>query len=44
MEKAFPIALIVLDLMASAAYACSGDIRRSVYWISAGVLTACVTF
>ena len=44
MEKLFPIVLIGLDVMAGVVYACGGDVRRAVYWISAGVLTACVTF
>jgi len=41
---AFPIALIILDVGAAAVYLWEGDIRRTVYWIAAAVLTACVTF
>jgi len=44
MERIFPITLIVLDLGASGVYAWSGDLRRSIYWFAAAVLTACVTF
>ena len=44
MEKVFPIVLIFLDVCASAVYGCGGDVRRAVYWLAAGVLTACVTF
>ena len=40
----FPTILIVLDTLAAFFYAFDGDIRRSVYWIAAAVLTACVTY
>lgn len=43
MEKIFPIVLIVLDVLASVAYLCSGDVKRAVYWIAAAVLTVTVT-
>jgi hypothetical protein len=42
--KLFPIVLIALDLMASAVYAYHWDIRRTIYWFAAAVLTAAVTF
>jgi len=44
MEKAFPIALIILDFCAAIVYGFAGDVRHAVYWLSAGVLTLCVTF
>ena len=44
MEKAFPLVLIVLDVLAACVYALQGDVRHAVYWLSAGVLTVCVTF
>jgi len=44
MEKIFPIVLIVLDVCAAGVYACIGDVRHAVYWLSAAVLTATVTF
>ena len=40
----FPSALILLDLGASLFYAIDGDLRRTLYWLAAAVLTACVTF
>jgi len=40
----FPMILIVLDICAAMVYLYSGDIRHTIYWLSAGVLTACVTF
>lgn len=41
----FPSVLIALDLCAAARYAFSdGDWRKTVYWISAAVLTTTVTF
>jgi len=42
--KIFPAILIVLDVVASIAYVYSNDWRRAVYWISAAILTASVTF
>ncbi len=44
MEKAFPIALIILDFFAAIVYGCANDVRHAVYWFAAGVLTICVTF
>lgn len=43
-EKALPVLLIVLDLAAAAVYGWSGDWRHCIYWASAAVLTASVTF
>jgi hypothetical protein len=42
--QVFPATLIVLDLIASAVYALDADVRRSVYWLAAAVLTLVVTF
>ena len=42
--KLFPSVLIVLDVLAGVVYATNGDWRKFGYWISAAVLTACVTF
>jgi hypothetical protein len=44
MTKLFPIILIILDVSASIVYMFDGDIKRTIYWIAAGTLTACVTF
>lgn len=44
MEKAFPILLITLNLCAAIVYLYHGDIRHAIYWGSAGVLTASITF
>jgi hypothetical protein len=43
-SKFFPIVLMVLDFCASTVYLFHGDLRRTIYWASAGVLTATVTF
>ena len=43
MKHLFPIILIVLDIGASVVYLCCGDIKRSVYWLAAAVLTITVT-
>jgi len=42
--KVFPTILIALDLAAALVYACHGDFRRLIYWMSAAVLTATVTY
>ena len=43
-EYIFPLALIALDLCAAAVYAVQKDWRKTVYWLSAAVLNAAVTF
>lgn len=42
--KLLPTLLIILDIAASAAYMLNGDLRRTIYWFAAAVLTATVTF
>ena len=42
--KLFPTSRIVLDVCASLVYLSEGDLRRFVYWTSAAVLTATVTY
>ena len=42
--RAFPTLLIILDLLASGAYALNGDWRRALYWFAAAVLTTTVTY
>jgi hypothetical protein len=36
--------LIVLDIAAAVVSFQVGDVRRSIYWVSAAILTASVTF
>ncbi len=43
-EKVFPVSLIVLDVCAALVYLWNKDYRHCVYWLSAAVLTICVTF
>ena len=43
-ERIFPIALIVLDVLAAVVYATQGDMRRMTYWLAAAVLTTSITF
>jgi len=40
----FPTLLILLDLAAAIVWALDHDVRKTVYWTSAAVLTAAVTF
>lgn len=42
--RLFPTLLIVLDILAAAVWWSHGDIRKVIYWLSAAVLTASVTF
>ena len=42
--QTMPMLLIGIDLIAAAMYFATHDIKRGVYWISAAVLTATVTF
>ena len=39
-----PTILITIDIAAGVVYLCHGDIRKTVYWFAAAVLTAAVTF
>jgi hypothetical protein len=41
--KLFPLVLTALDICAAVVYACHGDVRHSIYWLSAAALTLCVT-
>lgn len=42
--KFFPSVLMVLDFLAAAVYLAHKDIRHALYWVSAGILTATVTY
>lgn len=42
--KVLAIVSIVVSVCACVGYALSGDVRRAVYWGSAAMLTASVTF
>jgi len=42
--KVFPTVLIALDVCAAMVYLAVGDVRRMIYWLAAGVLTATVTY
>jgi hypothetical protein len=43
-EKIFPTVLVVFDVCAALGYAWCGDVRHTVYWLTAALLTACVTY
>ena len=43
-QKIFPTVLVVLDVCAALVYAYGGDVRHTVYWLAAALLTACVTY
>lgn len=40
----FPTVLIGLDAAAAVVYLCHGDVRHTIYWLAAAVLTSCVTY
>jgi hypothetical protein len=43
-DQIFPTILIILDVCAAVIYLYDGDIRKTIYWIAAAVLTATVTY
>ena len=43
-SRIFPTVLAVLDVCAALVYVADGDWRKTVYWLSAAVLTAVVTW
>jgi len=43
-EKLFPAILIALDVAAAVVYLAKGNSNLCVYWMSAAVLTTCVTW
>ncbi len=40
----FPTILIILDIASGIVYAAHADWRMAIYWVSAAVLTAAVTY
>lgn len=44
MTRIMPAAMILLSVAAAIGYAFAGDLRRTVYWFAAAVITASVTF
>lgn len=42
--KIFPTILMALQFVAAIPYAIEGDVRMTVYWIAAGVLTLDLTY
>ena len=42
--RIFPTVLIALDFVAAIVWAFHGNVRQTVYWIAAGVLTLTVTW
>ena len=43
-DKLFPSILIILDVISAIVYLTNGDLRKTIYWIAAAILTASVTF
>jgi hypothetical protein len=45
MTKIFPTILIVLDVAAALTYLLKdGDVRKTIYWLAAAILTVVVTY
>lgn len=42
--KTFPEIMIILEFLAALVYGFDGDIRRTIYWLAAAVITITVTF
>jgi hypothetical protein len=43
-EKILPTVLIIIDIMAGIVYLTQANYRKAIYWLSAAVLTAAVTY
>lgn len=44
MSRVFPSIMIGLSICAAIVYAVKGDARHAIYWLSAAVLNASVTY
>lgn len=44
MKYVFPSLMIAFSVGAAVVYGLGGDVRRTIYWMAAAVLTAAVTF
>jgi len=42
--KLFPTLIIIINLASAMVYACHGDWRKLIYWLSAATLTAAITY
>ena len=42
--KIFPTILMALQFVAAVPYAIEGDVKMTVYWIAAGILTLDLTY
>lgn len=42
--KTIPTAMMVLQFLAAVPYAIEGNVRMTVYWIAAGILTLALTW
>lgn len=42
--RILPTILIIIDFMAAVIYMSHGDVKKAIYWVSAGVLTITVTY
>jgi hypothetical protein len=40
----FPTAMLAMSVGAAIVYAFDGDVRRTIYWLAAAVITASVTY
>ena len=43
-EKILPTILMTIDFIAAIPYMAKGDIKMTIYWIAAGVLTLALTY
>jgi hypothetical protein len=43
-EKVLPAAIILMSLAAAIIYGIKGDVRRTIYWLSAAAVNTSVTF
>jgi hypothetical protein len=43
-EKVFPTIMVVLSLLSMSVYLYNGNIRMTIYWFAAALLTASITY
>lgn len=43
-ELIVPTILVALNVISACVYLGHGDIKKTIYWLSAAVLTSCVTY
>jgi len=43
-ERTLPTILIIIDVLSGVVYMAQGDVRKTIYWFAAALLTLVVTY